>query len=189
MKVLRILAAGAALLTIASCGKEYNSVPNGNNGDNPLLPLGTAGEGQIRYNLWQEKVRISGAYWNDTALGGSSTIRQIVGNLDMGNNTYQSVVIQLPYTDTAKKELTSKDSLIFSLAFTDFTNPDEPTSRVYTNQAAGSKGGAMTVSFSQQDATTLRGTFSGTVVRQSLTTVDTNDVFQFSNGTFWVKKR
>ncbi len=188
MKVLRILAAGAALLTIASCGKEYNTLPGGNNLDNPLLPLGTANEGQIRYNLWQEKVRIKDAYWKDTAIGGVSALRQIYGSLAMPDSTYQTLVIQMPYIDTSKTVFTSKDSVVFALTFTDFSDPDNPTGRVYSNQVPGTRGGAMTLEFSQQDATTLKGSFSGKMARQ-LNTVDTNDVVEITNGTFWVKRR
>ncbi len=188
MKVLRILAAGAALLTMASCGKEYNSIPNGNNTDNPLLPLGTAGEGQIRFNLWQEKVRITGAYWSDTMVG-SATYRQIVGGITGPDGAFQSVSMIFPYVDTAKKVLTSKDSVVFNFSLADLSNPAEPViGKIYSNQSASTKGSAMTVALSQQDATTLRGNFSGILSRQYLS-ADSNDVVELTNGTFWVKKR
>ncbi len=190
MKVLRILAASAALLTIVSCGKEYNTSPSGSNNDadNPLLPLGTAEEGQIRYNLWEDKIRIRDAYWNDTAIGGNSKIRQIVGTLAMPDSTFQTLVIQLPYKDTAKNVLTSKDSVQFALTFTDFSDPAEPIGRVYSNQVPVAGGGTMYLEFSQQDATTLRGNFLGKMSRQFITP-DSTDRVEISNGTFFVKKR
>lgn len=190
MKALRLLAAGAALFAFASCGKEYNSIPGGNNTDNPILPLGVAGEGQIRYNLWEDKIRISNAYWSDTTFGTSKIkLRTITGILALPDSTLQAISIQTTMGESPKNEYKAKDSLSVSLGFN--TNPPDPTGesvRIYTNQVPGTKGSAMTVTFTQQDATTLRGTFSGKLARQYSTT-DTNDVVEINNGTFWVKKK
>lgn len=187
MKALRLLAAGAALFAFASCGKEYNSVPGGNNTDNPILPLGVAGEGEIRFNLWKEKIRITGAFWNDTTYG-SVKVRQVVG----GMKTVDSMIQQLGFLcivgDSAKKEYKGKDSLTVNFSIVSPTDLTLENARIFTNQVPGTKGGDFTVTFTEQTATTLRGTFSGKLARQ-YATLDTNDVVEINNGTFWVKKK
>lgn len=188
MKSIRFLAAGAALLLLASCGKEYNSVPGGNKGENPLLPLGTAEEAQIRYSYGDMKVRIYGAYRSDTPsidLKGNPYIqRRAIGiYTDTGGNQ-QSFGLYVRTADSLKKSYTDKDSLGIAIGFKDVTDVDGSNVRVYTNYLGVNKS-SFRVDFSELNSTTLRGSFSAKLSRWP---IDSTDVIEIKNGTFWVKK-
>ncbi len=185
MKSLRFLAAGAALFLLASCGKEYNSVPGGNLGDNPLLPLGTADAGQIRYlRGGTEKIRMYNAVRNDTLVG-TTSLRQLFGTFTAtdGSGKVETLSIQILKSDTTVSFYTNKDSLAVTVSFTDPADLTGANTRIYTNQMGGYAG----VNFTQQDAKVLRGTFYGRLVRQSAP-ADTGDVVKLASGTFWVQK-
>ncbi len=187
MKALRLLAAGAALFAFASCGKEYNAIPGGNATDNPLLPLGVASEGQIRYNLWGDKIRIYNAYRTDTLYDGLNMYKRALGlytNTD--SNKIQFISVSLKQADTVKRNYTSRDSILVNISFQDLNDMTGSSLRIYTNQATVNS--TFQVNYSELNSVMLRGSFSGRLMR-GFPSIDTNDVVEITDGTFWVKKK
>lgn len=185
MKALRFLVAGVALLALGSCGKEYNAIPGGNNTDNPLLPLGVAAEGQIRYNLWGDKIRIYNAYRTDTLYDGLNTYKRALGLYVSDSNKIQFISLSLKQADTVKQNYTSRDSLLVNISFQDASDLDGTTLRIYTNQVTVNSN--FQVNYSELNSVMLRGSFSGRLMR-GFPSIDTNDFVEINNGTFWVKK-
>ncbi|RYD51429.1 MAG: hypothetical protein EOP52_10575 [Sphingobacteriales bacterium] len=192
---VRVFAAAVALLSMASCGQDYNASPSGSDSTgsvNPLLPLGTAdAAGQIRYKRWSDKIRMASGTWNEQVFG-TMAVRQVTGTMTV-NGQLEGMSVQLYDYKAARTSYNNNDSSYLTLVFQD--SKDSGTnqlSRLYSSYSLQAKGKAYsTITVTEQNPLTMKGVFSGRVYRRKQATfeIDTNDYIEITEGSFFVNKK
>jgi hypothetical protein len=195
---VRVFAAAVALLSMTSCGQDYNASPSGSdstNSANPLLPLGTADEaGQIRYKRWSDKVRMISGSWTEQTFG-TSAARVVRGTMTV-NGQMEGMQVQMYDYKAARTSYNNTDSSYLTLVFQDAKDSaTNQLSRLYSSYSLLTRKKAYsTITVTEQNAITMKGVFSGRVYRvlqvnQTDFAVDTNDFIEISEGSFFVNKK